>query len=208
MLYLEHSILFVLGATINPCLGAILHGSMNRVVILGIIATVTLAVVAVWQRVSTDNGAQQQSSNPTITQLKSPGSSLDALPRQSATLAQTDLRLYVATNPEQTTKGLSDTAELPDGHGMLFYIPNRHQLRFWMKDMHYPIDMLWLDHDRRVIHIESNVSPDTYPRQFANPSGTDAHYVLELNSGDASRHNVNLGDQLHYTGGVLDYLPT
>ena len=131
---------------------------------------------------------------------------LDQLPRQTASINYTELNLYVTTNSTQVTKGLSDTTELPAGTGMLFYLPHQNQLNFWMRDMNYPIDMLWLDSNRHVVHIEPRVSPDTYPRNFSNPIGKPAEYVLELNSGDADQFDISIGDKLNLHEPVLDYL--
>ena len=47
--------------------------------------------------------------------------------------------------------------------------------------MNFNIDMIWLDSDKRVVSIEEDVSPDTYPDKFC--PDTPAKYVLEINSG-------------------------
>ena len=132
---------------------------------------------------------------------------LEQLPRQASSIGEARLSLYVATNSAQTTKGLSDSAELPAGTGMLFYLPSRSRLGFWMKDMNYPIDMLWLDSRRQVVHLEPSVSPDTYPQSFSNPVDKPAEYVLELNNGDVERYGISLGDELKLHEPILDHLP-
>lgn len=174
---------------------------MNRVSIVIVVAIIAVLGMAALQSDDPSTTDQQ----PTQTQSRSDGQ-LDDLPQQTATLGDAELTLYVTTTPDQSVKGLSDSPELPIDHGMLFYMPGQRQLSFWMKDMNYPIDMLWLDDQRRIIHIETNVAPDTYPQRFTNPSDTNAHYVLEINAGDTARYQLSLGDQLRYTGDVIDYL--
>jgi uncharacterized membrane protein (UPF0127 family) len=63
-----------------------------------------------------------------------------------------------------------------------------------MKDMRFPIDMLWLDANGRVVTLRGSVSPDTYPAVF---SATEpARFVLELPAGYADRHSISLGERL------------
>jgi uncharacterized protein len=56
---------------------------------------------------------------------------------------------------------------------------------FWMKEMNFPIDIVWLNKDKKIVHIEHNVSPDTYPKIF-NPNNEfnneKSLYVLETNA--------------------------
>ena len=65
-----------------------------------------------------------------------------------------------------------------------------------MKDMDFSIDIIWLDRDRRVVHIEKNVSPNTYPDVFR--SNVAAKYVLEVYSGQAGARGIGLGDQAEF----------
>jgi len=64
---------------------------------------------------------------------------------------------------------------------MLFVFENPGIHGIWMKDMKFPIDIIWLDKDMSVISKELNVSPDTYPQVFY-PS-REAYYVLEVKAG-------------------------
>jgi uncharacterized membrane protein (UPF0127 family) len=83
-----------------------------------------------------------------------------------------------ATTASERERGLSGRDYLSANAGMLFEFPNEDTLGFWMKDMHFSIDIVWLNAQKRVVHIERNVSPNTYPQVFTPTE--KARYVLEL----------------------------
>lgn len=90
------------------------------------------------------------------------------------------IELELAETPEEMMRGLSGRASLPDGHGMLFVYPEDTVPSFWMKNMHFPIDIIWLDRNWKVIGVEKNISPSTYPQTFSPQK--PVRYVLEKNA--------------------------
>jgi uncharacterized membrane protein (UPF0127 family) len=96
----------------------------------------------------------------------------------------------VADTPEERVRGLSGTPELGSNEGMFFVFENDGFYRIWMKDMRYAIDILWIEEDGTIIHIEENVTPDTYPKQFT--SRIPARYVLEVLAGFVEKHDIRL----------------
>lgn len=80
-------------------------------------------------------------------------------------------------------RGLSNTVSLPTRTGALFIFAKPGNYSFWMKDMRYPIDIVWIDADWKVLGVTENVVPESYPTAFYPPS--DAKYVLEVNAGEA-----------------------
>lgn len=101
------------------------------------------------------------------------------------------VRARLADTEETRAQGLSGTKELGEGEGMLFLFPEPNRYGFWMKEMNYPIDIVWMDGDKRAVHIEKCVSPKTYPTVLT-PS-TPAQYVLEVPCGWAERSGVQNG---------------
>ncbi|HEY4528324.1 MAG TPA: DUF192 domain-containing protein [Candidatus Paceibacterota bacterium] len=97
------------------------------------------------------------------------------------TLEDKTLTIEVADTDVERIQGLSGRETLPLGTGMLFVFENPGIHGIWMKDMKFPIDIIWLDKDMSVISKELNVSPDTYPQVFY-PS-REAYYVLEVKAG-------------------------
>ena len=103
--------------------------------------------------------------------------------------------LEIADSNSERIKGLSGKDSLADGTGMLFVFEHPDEQCFWMKEMNFSIDMLWLDSDRKIIKIEENVAPDTYPSSYC---AENTSYVLELNAGEASKQGMRLGQQLSF----------
>ena len=91
-------------------------------------------------------------------------------------------------------RGLGGEASMPTDRGMLFVYTGDQQRCFWMKDMRFPIDMIWLDHSKAVTHVERNVSPSTYPNAFCYVGA----YVVELNAGEAARSNLQTGQKITF----------
>jgi uncharacterized membrane protein (UPF0127 family) len=102
--------------------------------------------------------------------------------------------LLLANDPAKQSKGLGLRDSLPSDQGMLFPFGSRQKLCFWMKDMRFPIDMIWLDGSRKVVAVEKAVKPDTYPQSYCY----QASYVLELNAGDADKASIRQGVQLEF----------
>lgn len=98
----------------------------------------------------------------------------------------------VANTPREREQGLSGTHFLNSGNGMFFVFEEADEHGFWMKDMSESIDIIWIDADNRIVDIESNVSPDTYPTVFT--PDVPAKYVLEVLAGWTTENNVEIGD--------------
>ncbi len=92
------------------------------------------------------------------------------------------LEVEVADTDPERMQGLSNHAPLLPGHGMLFVFDNPQIISFWMKDMTFPIDIVWLekvDNEFKIVGIERNVGPNTFPNTFS-PSRA-VQYVVETN---------------------------
>lgn len=95
-------------------------------------------------------------------------------------IGEIPLRVEIAETPEQRARGLSGRDELKDGKGMLFVFPEPGYHSIWMKDMYFPIDIIWISEDFKVVSVNDNVSPDSYPRTFRPQE--PAKYVVETNT--------------------------
>ncbi|MCX6757298.1 MAG: DUF192 domain-containing protein [Candidatus Nomurabacteria bacterium] len=92
--------------------------------------------------------------------------------------------------------GLSGHAPLLNNQGMFFVFDVPDKYAFWMKDMLFPLDIIWINSDMKVVYIEKNLEPNSYPKLFS--SNEDALYVLELNAGFSDKNNLQIGDILSY----------
>lgn len=108
-------------------------------------------------------------------------------------------RITVLKTEDELQRGLSGTDSLPADHAMVFVFPREEKWAIWMKDMNYPIDIIWLDSAKTVVHMEKNVQPSTYNK--AKPAESKqfkptkaARYVIELASGTIERTGITIGD--------------
>ncbi len=106
-------------------------------------------------------------------------------------VGDTTVKILLADTPQERTQGLSGRENLAKDEGMLFVFPEEGIYGFWMKDMRFSIDILWLNSAGEVVYIVENASPESYPASFTPEKA--AQYVLELPAGFVSSHNVTLG---------------
>jgi uncharacterized membrane protein (UPF0127 family) len=114
------------------------------------------------------------------------------------TIGSTSVQASVADTMAERIKGLSDTPYMPVGVVKLFVFNAAGEQSIWMKDMNYPLDIIWTEKDGTIVHIEKNVSPDTYPKSFSSPK--PAWYVVEANAGFVASSSIKLGDKLSLQG--------
>ena len=106
------------------------------------------------------------------------------------------LIVEVARSDAEKAKGLSGRSCIESNTGMLFPYDEPGVYCFWMKDMNFPIDMIWLDKDKQVVKIQANVSPDTYPNSFCPEQ--PAQFVVEFEANYAARQGWQNGTQFSF----------
>lgn len=106
------------------------------------------------------------------------------------------LAVDIADEPHEQTQGLSDREYMAEDEGMIFILRQSFIPAFWMKDMKFGLDIIWIDSDKTIIGIEKNVLPETFPKTFSPPS--PVKYVLEVNAGWSDRNQINPGDKLKF----------
>lgn len=115
-------------------------------------------------------------------------------PAAQVCFARKCINVEVVQKEEELHRGLQFRKSLGPDSGMLFVFKESRPHAFWMKDTLLPLDMIWMDGARRIVHIEGNVPPCT-----ADPCPTysprdEALYVLEINAGSAQQLGLQLGD--------------
>lgn len=106
------------------------------------------------------------------------------------------LSVSVADSPEERRAGLSGTPPLNELEGKLFIFNEPDTYGIWMKDMNYPIDIIWIDEHLRIVHIVEGATPDSYPTVFKPP--VPALYVLETASSFVSTYKIAIGNTLTF----------
>jgi hypothetical protein len=126
--------------------------------------------------------------------IASPLKKEEATKHATVKIGDVSLSVELARTAEEKVKGLSGRNALPENQGMLFVFDKPDFYSFWMKDMHFPIDIIWLNVEGRVIDLTLNASPDSFPKIF-QPQ-IPAHYVLEVNAGSVQKYRVQLKDEI------------
>jgi uncharacterized membrane protein (UPF0127 family) len=103
----------------------------------------------------------------------------------------------IANTRETQEQGLSGRINLKSDEGMLFVFPRPDKYSFWMKDMLFPLDIIWLNNDLKIVYIKKDASPRSFPESYAPPE--NSRYVLEVTAGFAEKNNLKVGDVAKFT---------
>jgi len=107
------------------------------------------------------------------------------------------ITVEVVDTPELRRMGLSGREAIKDSEGMLFEFATKSSDNcFWMKDMQFSIDMVWLNDEKQVVTVEKDVSPETFPESFCPTE--PVLYGLEITSGQADKLGIELGESLRW----------
>lgn len=101
-----------------------------------------------------------------------------------------------AETPAERELGLGGRENLAENHGMLFIFDIPDYYGFWMKDTLVPLDMIWIDQNKKVIDIKQDVLPTTFPEVFYPKER--ALYVLETRAGAVQSGQINIGDLVSF----------
>lgn len=107
------------------------------------------------------------------------------------------LEAELANTDASRKLGLSGRKSMQDDEGLLFAFDKAGRYGFWMKDMNFPLDIVWINENGIVVSIERDLTPETYPKVFMNQA--DASYVLEVNAGLAKKFGLYLGSKVKMT---------
>lgn len=98
------------------------------------------------------------------------------------------------TNREDHIRGLSGYPGLEKNQGLLFDFGEEGVRGIWMKDMLFPIDVIWLSASSTIVFIREHFAPESYP-EVVKPQ-EEARYVIEFPAGFVSRTKLKIGDSL------------
>jgi uncharacterized membrane protein (UPF0127 family) len=95
-------------------------------------------------------------------------------------------------------QGLMYRQKMAFDQAMLFVFDEESSHSFWMKNMLIPLDLLWLDKDKRIVHIEQNAPPCQQEPCPTYTSQIPALYVLELKAGSVEKRKLKILDRLDF----------
>ena len=107
-----------------------------------------------------------------------------------------EIKIDISDNDCKRVQGLSDRKDMSENNGMLFIFDKEGNYPFWMKEMNFSIDIIWVDDNFNVVGIEKSVATSTYPEAFGEKYS--AKYVLELSSGFSDKNNVEVGNKISF----------
>ena len=94
-------------------------------------------------------------------------------------------------------KGLMFRESLAVDKGMLFIFEEEGLYSFWMKNMRFPLDIIWLGLNKKIVEIEENVPPCSESCEILSPENK-AKYVLEVNAGFTRRNKIKVGEVVRF----------
>lgn len=110
------------------------------------------------------------------------------------------LNLEVAKTPLEKSKGLMYRDELDSFSGMYFPYLEGREVSFWMKNMNFPLDLIYLDKDGTVLKIHKNVSPCKEENCARYLSNEPVYGVIEVNAKFTEKYNIKVGSIVEIKG--------
>ncbi len=114
-------------------------------------------------------------------------------------IGPSSLLVSVAATREERRQGLSGVESMESDQGKLFIFEESGYHGIWMKDMLFPIDIIWVSADFQIVHIERSAHPSTYindnDARVFSPS-TPAKYVIEVNADYTRQYGIEVGDTI------------
>lgn len=111
---------------------------------------------------------------------------------------ETSITAELAITEAERQRGLMFREALLPDQGMLLVFEEEDIYYIWMKNMKFSIDILWLDKEKRIVHIEKKVPPCKKEPCPSYYSKSPSMYVLELRAGSAEENKLKLHDRLDF----------
>lgn len=106
-------------------------------------------------------------------------------------IAGVTVAVSIADDEIERSQGLSGAVSLPEMSGKLFIFEETETPAFWMKDMNFPIDIIWIDEGGRIVDITKSFAPETYPLSISPI--VPIRFALEVNEGFVDNHGITIG---------------
>ena len=119
-------------------------------------------------------------------------------PTAEVRLASGVFHLWVADTEQERILGLSGVEKLSPNGGLLMDFAADDTWGIWMKDMKVPLDIIWLDSNKKVIYIVKDASPNLSTDVVFQPK-EPARYVLELPAGTVGKAGIKTGQTATFT---------
>ena len=111
-------------------------------------------------------------------------------------IAGQNIKVDLALTETAREQGLSGRRSMAEGTGMLFVFDRPDKYLFWMKNMYFSIDIIWISEDMRVVYIKKGARPDLFLETYEPEE--NAKYVLEVVAGFSDKNNLKVGDKVEF----------
>jgi len=101
----------------------------------------------------------------------------------------------IADTDEARARGLMYRSSLADGSGMLFVFQTEAKYAFWMMNMRFPIDIIWINGGKKIVDIKHEATVCSHSCAVYEPKETSL-YALEVEAGFCARHGIGIGDRV------------
>ncbi len=151
---------------------------MKKIIALLILLFLISLVVAIFQK------------NPSIFKL-------NFTKTASATINKQTFSILVAKTSKEKQIGLSEKKSLPQNEGMLFPFEKPEFYSFWMKNMKFPIDIIFINKNH-IVTVYQNVQPPKSKDEnlIIYKPEEPVNTVLEINAGLSKKYNIKKGDEV------------
>ena len=105
-------------------------------------------------------------------------------------------KVELAVTPEEQEQGLMFRKNLNQDEGMLFVFKEEGEHPFWMKDTLIPLDIIWINQNKKVVFISENTQPCSENNCNSINPDKKAQYVLELKGGRVRDIGLKIGDKM------------
>ena len=121
------------------------------------------------------------------------GSGLPTVSIDSSGGGEVQVRVEIADDLPEQTRGLMERTALGEDRGMLFVYQDEEVRSFWMKNTLIPLSIAYIDSDGRIVDLQDMKPLDDDPPHYV--SAEPARYALEVNKGFFEEHGVKVGDR-------------
>ena len=137
---------------------------------------------------------------------REPAASLEDFNARGITLPDgTVVKAEVMTHPQDMARGMMFRDSFPEGRAMLFIHNTPGRYPYWMYQVNLPLDIVWMDRQKRVVEIVENAPPCKGKASECQVQGAGtyggseiASFVLELPAGSARKHRIVKGEFLRF----------
>lgn len=168
----------------------------NNLTLIGILIFFSMAML-LWKTLSPKKEPYFLNSNPA--QVRIPDRAQVEL-----IIGEKRIKVEVVNTPSSITQGLSGRSAI-GSEGMLFMFAEKRVPQFWMKEMQFDLDLVWIS-DNKIVGITKNVphpSPETPLAElplYAPPEAVN--WVLEIPAGKANEWLLQQGDRVEFPSGT------